>query len=110
MEMWEEYQKEKYGRKTLRTDKGFICYSSYDDGSLYIDFLFVKPEFRLHGEGKRLEDMVIEKEQPNSILCEVDLNSQDCEKSLAALIRRADYKILKAESDRIILYKKVSNA
>ena len=103
------YWKEKYGAKVISTDEGYILYNAYEDNSVYIRELFVKREARNKGVGKELEDKLIEKENPNFIFCDIDLESNNPEIALVQIIKKAGYKIdhVTPSGKRIVLYKQV---
>lgn len=105
--MWKEYQKEKYGRETIEHDDGFINYAKYDDGSIYINILYVKKESRNKGKGKELERILIEKERPSLIFCDIDMESVGWELSLIQIVTQAGYKYDSTNGKRIILYKEI---
>ena len=107
MQLYKLYEAEKYGRKVISDSDGFITYNMYDDGSMYINTLFVKSEARMSGKGKELEDRAIEKEKPDIVICDIDLNANNPEQSLAQIIFKAGYKILRLEENKIVLYRKI---
>ena len=104
------FYQEKYNSRIIRDDNGYILYNKYEDNSVYIQQLYVRPEFRNEGLGKQLEDELIEKENPSVIFCEVDLESNNPEISLAQIIKKAGYKIDRISNDgmKLVLYKKVN--
>lgn len=106
--LYKLYQAEKYNRKVIEDEDGFISYNVYDDGSLYIETLFVRAEARNKGKGSELEQRVIEKEKPSLLICDIDLKSSNPEITLVQFIRKAKYKILRVEEDKIVLYKNLS--
>jgi hypothetical protein len=103
--MWKEYQKEKYDRDTIENEHGFINYNKHDDGSVYINILYVKKKERDKGTGKELEKMLIKKEEPTMIFCDIDMESNGWEKSLIQIVSQANYKYDSTIGRRIILYK-----
>lgn len=107
--MWKDFQEEQFDRKTIETHEGFITYNIYQDESAYIHILYVKPEFRSAGIGKKLEDMIIEKHKPNCLYCYVDLQSKNPEVSLQAIIG-VGYKIKSASSEKVVLSKDIDYA
>lgn len=82
-------------------------YNTYPDNSVYIRHLYVKPERRGEGEGKRLEDELIEKEKPRIIYCDIDLTANNPESALAQILYRANYKIESVSPQQIILRKEL---
>jgi len=107
--MWKAYQKEKYNREVIENDDGFINYVKYDDGSVYINILYVKKESRNKGTGKELERKLIEKEKPTLIFCDIDMESIGWELALIQIVTQAHYKYESTVGKRIVLYKEISN-
>lgn len=107
--MYFDYHKEKYGRDHILTDRGFIVYSSYSDKSVYVHQLYVKPEYRNVGEGKHLENLLVEKEAPIAILCYVDMESRKWEKALNQFTAHG-YRPYKINENRIELIKDLRDA
>jgi hypothetical protein len=105
--MWKEYQKEKYGRETIENDDGFINYVKHSDGSLYIHILYVKQEARNKGQGTLLEKLLIEKEQPTMIFCDIDMNTEGWELALIQIVTKANYRYDSTINNRIVLYKEI---
>ena len=108
MNLYKLYQLEKYGRIVKENEHGFISYRLFDDSSLYIETLYIKPESRGSGKAQDLEKLVIQEENPKVIICDIDINSNNCEEPLSKFLH-CGYKILKCNSERITLYKKVKN-
>lgn len=102
--MWEDFQKEQFNRLTITSDYGFITYELFSDDSVYIHILYIKPDCRASFKGKLLEDMIIEKHNPKSIYCYVDLTSNSPEQSLACILK-AGYKLNQVSSEKIVLGK-----
>ena len=107
MKLYKKYLAEKYDRKLIEDKEGFIEYKKFDDGSVYIYTLFVSKESRNHGLGHGLELKMIEKESPTFIFCDIDLKSNEAEIALSQIIKKANYKVFEAHSDKIILFKEV---
>lgn len=105
--MWKEFQEEQFDRQTIELDEGFITYNTYEDNSLYIHILYVKPEYRSKGVGAKLERMLIELHNPNCLYCYVDLTSRDPDISLQAILG-VGYNIDSVNPEKIVL-KKVIN-
>ena len=102
--LYVEYLEEKYQARRMLfiEDKGFIEYEMYSDNTCHIWSFYVKPEFRHEGLGTKLEEMLIEKEKPSSIACQVELFSNNPELSLRKILTQP-YKIVSANSQAIIL-------
>ena len=105
--MWKKYQLEKYGRKVIEDEFGFITYIRHNDDSLYINILFVEKESRNKGKGKELERRLIEKEKPSLIFCDIDMESVGWELALIQIVTQAGYKYDSTIGKRIILYKEI---
>jgi hypothetical protein len=110
--IWDLYQQEKYGRRTLYIDAdgntiGFINYSIFDDRSCYVDTLFIKKEYRNKKYGQELEMLLIKIEKPSIIYCDVDLNSSNPESPLSQFLGKG-YKVDKLYESRIGLKKCLS--
>ena len=104
MRKYAQYQKEKYNRKVVENEYGFICYNVYADGSLYIQTLYVIPEARAEGKGKSLEQYVIEKEGPKVVFCKVDRRSNDWEDVLR-IIMGSGYSVYSESDTEFMLWK-----
>lgn len=109
MKLYKKYLEEKYGRKLIEDEHGFIEYKKFNDNSVYIYTLFVSKEARNQGLGHGLELRLIEKENPISIYCDIDLNSNGAEIALSQIIKKANYKVYSASNDKIILFKELNN-
>jgi hypothetical protein len=109
MNLYKKYIKEKYDRDIINGNECFIEYKKYSDGSLYIYTLFVSKEARDNGLGFGLEQILIEKEKPTMIFCDIDLTSNNAELALIQIIKKAKYKIHESHSDKIILVKDLRN-
>ena len=106
MSLQKLYQQEKYDRKYIENIYGYICYTSYPDGSLYINELFITEKKRNDGKGTALEKRLIKEEKPSVIFCDVDLTTDRPEDALQAILS-ADYKIVEAMAHKIILKKDI---
>lgn len=104
--MQDKFQEEMYGRKTLETDRGYLLYSVFDDGSLYIHQAYVKPEFRNKGAVTKMERQLIEKYGIKLLACYVDCTSRNPEQSLLSILQ-AGYKINRINENSIELFKEV---
>ena len=105
--MYAEFTKEQFNRETIEIEnRGFIVFNNYDDGSCYIHILYVKPQFRSSGIGKKLEQMVINKYKPHTLYSYVDMKSINPEVSLQAIIG-AGYKIEQTTEQSIVLKKEL---
>jgi len=102
--MYKAFQKEQFGRETIEQDEGFIVYNYYEDGSLYIHILYVKPEVRNTGIGYKLEQILIDKYAPKEIYCYVDLTSDNPELSMQAILG-VGYKVWQSNNEKIVFKK-----
>ena len=102
MNLQQRFQQENYERRYIESDCGYICYNAYPDASIYIHELYVLPEKRALGEGRKLEGQLIQKEKPAVIYCDVDLTSKNPEISLKAILA-GGYIIEECLSSKIIL-------
>jgi hypothetical protein len=107
MKKYAAYLKEKYNRELIENEYGFIEYEVYEDRSLYIYTLFVTEEGRNNGQGKGFEDIVIEKENPSVIFCDIDKYSNDWVLALVSICKKANYKVFNDMEDKVILYKEL---
>jgi len=107
MDNMQDYFQEKYNTKVVKDNDGYILYNSYDDGSLYVRQFYIKPGARNKSKSRIYEKMLIEKETPTVIYCDVDLTANNPEHALRILLI-GDYKIDKVYTDKIILYREIS--
>ena len=108
MEKYIQYVKEKYGREILENDDGFIEYELFDDNSIYIYTLFTTKESRDKGNGKGLEQVLIDKYKPHTIMCDIDKGSNQWILALVQICKKADYKVYSDTEHKVILYKELS--
>ena len=79
--------KEIYNREVITTEEGFVTYTVKDaEGSVVIHSIFVSPEARRKGATARLEQLVIDAEDPSFLMGYVDLTSSTPERSIMGLI------------------------
>lgn len=52
MQMYKDAQKEMYGRDLIEYDHGYVLFKRYEDDSIYIHFIYTKPECRGKGKAK----------------------------------------------------------
>lgn len=103
--MYHEFAKEQFNRETIEIeDRGFITFNNYDDGSCYIHILYVKPQFRSSGIGRKLEQMIIDKYKPHTLYSYVDMISSNPEISLQAILG-GGYSIDQTSQASIVLKK-----
>lgn len=107
MECMLEYFQEKYNTKVVKDNDGYILYNAYSDGSLYVRQFFIKKEARNKSKSRYYEQLLIEKEKPEIIYCDVDLTANDADHALM-IILIGGYKIDKVYNDKIILCREIS--
>lgn len=59
MSLYAQYAKEYTGRSVIETDHGFITYRYPDNNTVYIENLYVIPDFRQKSAASRMADIVI---------------------------------------------------
>jgi len=110
MSLYSEYLEAKYtARRVIEIDNGFIEYEMYPDKTCYIWSFYVRPDKRHAGLGTQLEEMLIKKERPVSISCQVELDSINPELSLRKILTQP-YKITFANEKSIVLLKEIQYA
>lgn len=89
MSLFAEYKKEREGKETIEKEYGFLTYLT-KDGFLYIEDIYIRPDFRLQGFGKKLTDeaVYIAKKYHgcNKLLGTIDAKDESAHDSLMALI------------------------
>ena len=91
--LYTKYQKELYGRETITVGNyGFMTYVIYEDKSAYVHGIYIDPQFRGLNAAKQLEDILIEKHDPKSVYCYVDMTTLNPEQSLGCMLKNG-YKI-----------------
>lgn len=105
--MWSEYYQELWGRETIETEHGFICYQILNNTCHIID-LYVRPEKRKSLEAFKLIDAVTDIAK-NIYKCtelrgSVHLESRGSEYALATNLKYG-MKLTAAEAGRIHLRK-----
>ena len=106
MELYANYCKEMYGRDIISDEHGFIVYKAYEDRSLYIHAIYVNEGKRQDGHAYKLEKAVIDKENPSSVFCYVDLTTNNPDLSLSVILA-AGYKVFNTTSESIMLKKEM---
>jgi hypothetical protein len=107
MKKYAAYLKEKYNRKIIEVENGFIDYEVCEDRSVYIYTLFVTKEGRSKGTGKLLEDMLIKEENPTVLFCDIDKYSNDWVLALVQICKKANYNVYRDLDDKVILMREV---
>lgn len=100
-----EYFIEQYNYDFVETDHGYIMYKKYEDNSLYIEQMFIEKNYRNKGIGQALLRVLLEKEKPRSIYCDVDLSSKNGRDSLEKFINHGFVESSKPSASRVILYR-----
>lgn len=105
--MWDKFQKEIYGRDTITSPDGFICFEKCKDDSVYLHTIYIKPDKRESGAGMKLLNTVIEVTNPTHLSSYVDLTTKNPELSILAHLK-AGFKILESNATCIIFHKEVN--
>ena len=100
--MYAQFQNELYNRETFEDENGFIVYNSYDDGSIYLHIIFIKPDKRRKDEGTKLYKKLIDKLKPNVAYCYVDLTTNNPTLSLNSILS-VGFEIFSANAETIVL-------
>lgn len=107
--MWNEYFHELWGRETLETDHGFICYQIQDSVCHIVD-LYVRPEQRKSIEAFKLIDTVVDLAKNifkcSTLVGSVHLESRGSEYALMTNLKYG-MRLVRAENNRIFLRKEL---
>ena len=79
MSLYAEYARELLGRSVIETDKGFITYRYPDESTVYIENLYVIPDFRKTALASAMADEVI-----------LEAKTKGCTKCLGSVIPSAN--------------------
>lgn len=105
--MYKDFQKELYNRETYETEQGFVMYNFYEDKSVYIHAVYVKPEFRQKGQvAKFIKDLLINQLGATVATGYVDLTTNNPELALSAWLA-VGAKIVEASDKSIVLQKEI---
>jgi hypothetical protein len=107
MQKFKEYIEEKYNRKLIETDYGFVTYKVFPDKSVFIYSMFISKEHRNQGKGRMLFNMVVKKENAVAVSCDVDKTSNSWSLSLSTLIKMTGCEIYKETKDKVFLLKEL---
>jgi hypothetical protein len=113
VKLYAEYIKEKYNREIIYDDFGYISYNKLDNDTIFVHTLFVTAEKRREGKGQEYERLLIRKEKPSMILCNIDTGAEGSREAFLALVNGGGYSLLEAEfeeEDKIYLFKEVNYA
>lgn len=106
MELYADFQKEMYNRKTLWNDVGFVVYEPMKDKSLYIHSIYIKPSKRKNKAGSKLMQELINLENPTLLASYVDKTSLVWEESLAVNLAYG-FKIINENDTAYLLVKEL---
>jgi len=112
MKIYAEYIKEKYDREIIYDDFGYISYNKLTNDTIFVHTLFVTESKRREGKGQEYERLLIRKEKPTLMLCNIDTKAKGSREAFLALVNGGGYLLLEAEfeeEDKIYLYKEVKN-
>lgn len=96
-------QKELYGREVETYEDGFICYDPpYEDGSMYVQLLYVIPEKRQKGVAARILREIRDKYNVKYFSGYIDKTTSSYKVSLLAHIK-AGYDIIGVNGNNVIV-------
>ncbi len=102
------YFKENYNSKVITDGKTyFIIYDIYDDESLYLRHLYISPESRGKRSIKRVEEELIEAENPEYLFCKLEKSNKNWSRMAYAFMKRQGYQILDENDSEVRLYRKL---
>lgn len=110
MSLYSDYIKEREGKLTIETDKGFIVYKHYPSlRQMFICELYVVPEERRSGSGEFFMNHVIEIAQDvgcTHVACTTDTATNGWEVTHNALLSR-NYKLVTKDGSLNLYYKDI---
>lgn len=65
MSIWADYHRDYLGKKVLETDKGFTVYHYISDVEVFIDDMYVRPEYRRTRVGYDMADEIVKEAKAN---------------------------------------------
>ena len=107
MSLWAEYVKEKYSKESIEEENGFAIYYMIPSNSeLYVEDIYVRPEFRRKGEFisliKKLVKVAIDNEA-EKVSCFVYLLSNHPEESMLWILKLG-FKVSHATQDNRLFF------
>lgn len=110
---FKEYIKERSGREVIESDKGFVTYGvdclGLPQKHVYIEDIYVKPEFRKSSEATKLADKVCELSKDigcSIVVGSVSVPSNQADSSLKVLIAYG-MKLLTISNNTLYMYKEL---
>lgn len=100
------YYEEKSNIIVEENDHGFLAYEMIKPDTLMVIDFYIVPDKRYSGEGKKLEDIVINREKPKYFYAEVQLDWKKPEESILSVLHRG-FSIVDVNEKRILFGKEV---
>ena len=103
------YCVEQWGRQLIQEPYGFVLFDINTDNA-YIADMFIEPEYRDQGLGKKLESRVIDIAKESGcdwISCKVHTSDKDWKKNFDIYTKHCDYMMEDRNGDYIRLVKKI---
>lgn len=101
-----QYFIEQYNYDFVESDHGYIMYKKYEDNSVYIEQMYIDKSWRNKGIGQALFRVLVDKEKPASVYCDIDLSSKHGRESLEKFINHGFTECSKPSESRRILVKR----
>lgn len=89
MSLYKNYIEEKSDKLILETDKGFIVYQYPDPTTVYIEDIYILPEFRKEYIGTAMANQIVQEAKQKGctkLIGSVIPTTKDCTSSLAAFL------------------------
>ena len=103
--LYKNYAEERTNKKVIETDKGFAVYSYYEN-AVYIEDIYVLPEYRKEGHAKKIADLICEEakqKEINILIGSVDAKAKGADESVKTLLA---YGMSISDSNSLIWFKK----
>lgn len=87
--MFADYLHERYGQENIVWDQGFISYEFIDSNTVFVNHLYVRPEFRRTNLGTELGDAVVKIAREKGckyLIGGVDLNANLANEAILSFI------------------------
>jgi hypothetical protein len=102
MQMYIDAQKEMYGRDVIEYDHGYVLFKRYEDNSIYIHFMYTKPEFRQQSKARMVLNDLKKKFNVSYFTGYVDKTSGPWRNALIAHLK-GGYDIVSVNEESIIV-------
>ena len=109
MSLWADYKKERDGKDVIEWKDGFAAFKINSDKTCWLSDIYVKPECRQDGVGRKLSDAVgkIAKDMGcNTLLGTVDIFDSLATESMKAQFG-VGFKLLRIDGNLIVLSKEL---